>query len=372
MDHAKLTSPPDRDASFAAESDYGTMYNIIFGHSVAQMARCAALFSFADHLAHGSATAEKIAEAEGLDADATFRLMRACAAFGLMTYDKNTGFSATPLLNTLRKDDPRSLRALAVAQGGRGHWGPWGQFSEAIKTGEPQANAALGSSVWEYYATPAGAEEAEAFSQAVGGLTGAFMLEAAPLIDTRSVGFAVDVGGATGSLIHALMKENPSLHGAVLDLPRVAADATKAAEALGLQDRLLVIGGDFLVEIPSADLYLMKHILHDWADEACISILRNCRRAIKPHGRIVLIEIAMDEINPSPYVTQIDLTMMVVLGAKERTLEQYKALLIAAGFRFTRITATSTPFSLIEAVAASDKDLAGIAKPVRLPECVKT
>src|SRR3979409_2122950 len=138
MDHAKLTSPPDRDASFAAESDYGTMYNIIFGHSVAQMARCAALFSFANHLAQGSATAEKIAEAEGLDADATFRLMRACAAFGLMTYDKNTGFSATPLLNTLRKDDPRSLRALAVAQGGRGHWGPWGQFSEAIKTGSPK------------------------------------------------------------------------------------------------------------------------------------------------------------------------------------------------------------------------------------------
>jgi 2-polyprenyl-3-methyl-5-hydroxy-6-metoxy-1,4-benzoquinol methylase len=178
------------------------------------------------------------------------------------------------------------------------------------------------------------------------------MLEAAPLIDTRSVGFAVDVGGARGSLIHALMKENPSLHGAVLDLPHVSADATRAAEALGLQDRLTVIGGDFLVEVPSADLYLMKHILHDWADEACISILRNCRRAIKPNGRVVLIEIAMDEINPPPHTTQIDLTMMVVLGAKERTLEQYKALLTAAGFRFTRITTTATPFSLIEAVAA--------------------
>jgi hypothetical protein len=352
MNRAKLPSAADGYASLAAESDYATMYSIIFGHSVAQMTRCAALFSFADHLAHGPATAEKIAEAEGLDADATFRLMRACAAFGLMVYDKNTGFSATPLLNTLRKDDSRSLRALAVVQGGRGHWAPWGQFSEAIRTGKPQANATLGSSMWEYYATPAGAAEAAAFSQAVGVLTGAFMLEAAPLIDTRSVGFAVDVGGARGSLIHALMKENPSLHGAVLDLPHVSADATRAAEALGLQDRLTVIGGDFLVEVPSADLYLMKHILHDWADEACISILRNCRRAIKPNGRVVLIEIAMDEINPPPHTTQIDLTMMVVLGAKERTLEQYKALLTVAGFRFTRITTTATPFSLIEAVAA--------------------
>ena len=352
MNRARPPSPVDRHASFAAESDYGTMYNIIFGHSLAQMARCAALFSFADHLTDGPATAEKIAEAEGLDAEATFRLMRACAAFGLMIYDKNTGFSATPLLNTLRKDDPRSLRALAVVQGGRGHWEPWGQFNEAIRTGKPQASAALGSSVWDYYATPAGAEEAAAFSRAVGGLTSAFMLEAAPLIDTTSVDFAVDVGGANGSLIHALMRENPSLHGAVLDLPHVSADATRAAEALGLQDRLSVIGGDFLVEVPSADLYLMKHILHDWADEACISILQNCRRAIKPNGRVVLIEIAMDEISPPPHTTQIDLTMMVVLGAKERTLEEYKALLTVAGFRFTRITTTTTPFSLIEAVAS--------------------
>jgi hypothetical protein len=352
MDHTKLPTPDDRCASFAAEGDYATMYNIIFGHSVAQMTRCAALFSFAEHLAHGPATAGQIAEAERLDADATFRLMRACAAFGLMTYDKNAGFSATPLLNTLRKDDPRSLHAVAVAQGGRGHWAPWGQFSEAIRTGKPQANAALGSGLWEYYATPAGAEEAAAFSRAVGGLTSTFMLEAAPLIDTRSVGFAVDVGGANGSLIHALMRENPSLHGAVLDLPHVSADATRAAEVAGLQDRLTVIGGDFLVEVPSADLYLMKHILHDWADEACISILRNCRRAIKPNGRVVLIEIAMDEINPPPHTTQIDLTMMVILGAKERTLEEYKTLLSVTGFRFTRITATATPFSLIEAVAA--------------------
>src|SRR4030088_2513011 len=125
MDHAKLPSPPDRDASFAAESDYGTMYNIIFGHSVAQMARCAALFSFADHLAHGSATAEKIAEAEGLDADATFRLMRAWAAFVLMTSDKNTCFSprrySTPFARTIRGlCAPWPLPKEAVAIGGRG------------------------------------------------------------------------------------------------------------------------------------------------------------------------------------------------------------------------------------------------------------
>ena len=107
---------------FGGENDYAAMYNMICAHSVAQIVRCAALFSFADHLAAGPATAEAVARVEGLDVDATFRLMRACAAYGLMSYDKDRGFSATPLLATLRTDDPRSLCAMAMVQAGHGHW----------------------------------------------------------------------------------------------------------------------------------------------------------------------------------------------------------------------------------------------------------
>ena len=78
------------------------------------------------------------------------------------------------------------------------------------------------------------------------------MLEAARLIDTGSVEFAVDVGGASGALIHALMKQNPALRGAVLDLPENSSEAAKAAEALGLQERLSIISGDFFVKVPAA------------------------------------------------------------------------------------------------------------------------
>jgi hypothetical protein len=250
--------------------------------------------------------------------------MRACTSLGLMTYDETKGFSATALLNTLRKDDPRSLRALTMVQAGHGHWAPWGQLDEAIRAGECQAKATLGSSLWEYYATAAGAEEADAFTQAVSGVTSAVVPEAVRLVDTKSISFAVDVGGASGSLIHGFMRENPTLRGAVLDLPHVSAEATRAAEALGLQDRLQFVGGDFFAEVPSADLYLIKLVLHDWTDESCISILRNCRRAINPRGRVVLIEVVVDEIGPTPFVSQLDLTMMVVLGAKERRLLRWR------------------------------------------------
>src|SRR3981081_1978973 len=261
------------------------MYNMICAHSVAQIVRCAALFSFADHLAAGPATAEAVARVEGLDADATFRLMRACAAYGLMGYDKDRGFSATPLLATLRTDDPRSLCAMAMVQAGHGHWAAWGRLDEVIRTGRPQTEVALGSSLWAYFATAAGAREGQAFSQAMGGITGMLMRDAARLIDTGPVEFALDVGGASGALIHALMKQNPGLRGAVLDLPENSAEAAKAAEALGLQERLSIISGDFFVKVPAADLYLLKHILHDWKDAECGSILRDCRGAIKPAGR---------------------------------------------------------------------------------------
>jgi hypothetical protein len=178
------------------------------------------------------------------------------------------------------------------------------------------------------------------------------MLDAARLIDTGSVEFALDVGGASGALIHALMKQNPALRGAVLDLPENSAEAAKAAEALGLQERLSIISGDFFVKVPAADLYLLKHILHDWKDDECVSILRNCRGAIKPSGRVVLIEIVLPDLDPPPYATQVDLTMLAVLGSRERTLEEYKILLATADLRFTSFTPTATPFSLIEAVAA--------------------
>jgi SAM-dependent methyltransferase len=332
--------------------DSPTMFNMILGHVVAQLVHCAALFSLADHLADGPAAAQTIARAEGLDAAATFRLMRACAAFGLMTYNKDTGFSGTPLLATLRRDDPRRLCAGAIALSGHGHWAPWGQLAEAIRTGQPRVEATLGSSLFDYFASPAGAAEWDAFSQFLAGISAAVSEEAARLIDTHEVSLAMDVGGASGSLVHALMKANPALRGTVLDLPHAAPEATKAAEALGLGDRFSFVAGDFRDAVPTADLYLLKHVLHDWPDKTCDAILQNCRRALRPGGRVIAIELLADDNEPTPLLAQFDLTMMVASGSKERSLDEYKRLFVAANLRFVRAIATATPLFLIEAVAA--------------------
>jgi O-methyltransferase domain/Dimerisation domain len=335
---------------FGLGNDHAEMSRLIFGCTVSQVIRAAVLYSLPEHLAQGPATARSIATAESLNVDATFRFMRACASLNLLTYDGQSKFAATSLLNTLHKDNPASLRGLALVQSSETHWLPWGRFSDAIRTGEPQAIATLGRSMWEHFAdSPA---DIAAFNEAMESSSLIFNRDAAHLVDTKSVEVAVDVGGGSGTFIHALMAVNPTLRGTVFDLPSVTPTALEAEHELGVQDRFSVVAGDFFQDaIPPADLYLLKRILHDWNDDACLAILRNCRQAINPGGRIVVAETLIGEIGTPGLVPLIDLTMMVLLGGKERSLEEFQALFNAAGFRFTTIKPTSTPFVLIEAVA---------------------
>jgi O-methyltransferase/methyltransferase family protein len=348
IESTQVTS--DTRELFGVGNDHAEMFRLIFGFNVSQIIRAAALYSLPEHLAQGPATAESIAVAESLNVEATFRFMRACASLKLLTYDGHSKFAATSLLNTLRKDNPVSMRGLALIQASASHWLPWGHFSEAIRTGEPQAVATLGRSAWEHLGdSPV---EVAAFADAMKSSSIIFNRDAASLVDTQAVEVAVDVGGASGTFIHALMAVNPALRGAVFDLPAAVPAAVEAAHELGLQDRFAVVAGDFFSDpVPPADLYLLKLILHDWNDDACLAILRNCRRAINPGGRMVVAEVLMGAVGTPGLAPLMDLTMMVVLGGKERSLEEFQALFDAAGFRFTAVKPTSTPFVLIEAIA---------------------
>jgi hypothetical protein len=332
-----------------ADDNHSRMHKMILGASIAQLVRCAALFSFADHLASGPTTAEAIAAAEGLDADATYRLMRACSSFGLLIPHKERAFAATPLLRTLGKDDALSLRDLAIMQGGKAHWGPLGSLDQAVRTGRPQDEATLGAKIWDYYASPEGECEGVAVSRVMARTLAADAVTAQQ-INTSEVLVAADIGGAGGSLIRALMRLNPSLRGVLLDLPHVVADASKAPENLALSDRLSIQAGSFFEEVPTADLYLLRWILHDWGDRECLSILRNCRRAAAPRARIIIIELVLEDGPPSQFASQLDLTMMAALGGRERTLEEFTRLLQETGFTVTRSAGLVPPFSMIEAI----------------------
>jgi hypothetical protein len=144
-------------------SDNDRMMEMINGYWITQIVNAAATYALADHLAEGPAAAAEIAEMANTNPSATFRVLRACASLGLATYDGESRFTATSLLNTLRTDNPRSLRDLAMLMAGPANWLPWGRFVDCVKTGQPQAVAALGKMVFEFIAErPA---ESQTFTQ---------------------------------------------------------------------------------------------------------------------------------------------------------------------------------------------------------------
>jgi O-methyltransferase domain/Dimerisation domain len=328
---------------------YQQMTAMMTSHWVSQAVRAVADLSLADHLAGARLTAAEVAEREGSAPTTTFRLMRACVAIGLLTADANGRFGSTPLLQTLRKETPGSLRELALAMTQPSQWLPLNEFVTSVRTGQSQVSAALGMDFFDYLEQhPSQARE---FSAGVGSTTALWAADAAKAIDTSGVKLAVDVGGATGSLLQLLQEANPELHGIVFDRPNIVDDAGAQIARMGLAERTAVVGGDFFESVPPADLYLLKFILHDWDDESAITILRRCRDAMIPGGKVAIVEMVVGEPSDPGFGALMDINMLAASPGQERSLEEYDTLLAAAGLRRTAVFTTNSPQTVIEAIA---------------------
>jgi hypothetical protein len=322
------------------------LLGMIHGYWNSQVVRAAADLRLADHLAAGPLTAEEVADLESSDPHATYRLMRACTGLGLLAHDGDGRFSVTPAGALLQTGVPGSLRDHALAFGAPGHWLPWGQLPEAVRKGETQAAAVLGAGLFDYLAGQP--EEAAQFAASMQALTGAIAADAARVIDASGVSLAVDVGGGTGHLVRELMRINDGLHGLVLDFPGAANAASEAAEAEGLGTRFCAEAGDFFAAVPAADLYLLKAILHDWDDDSCVRILRNCREAARSGARMIVIENVIRDVARDRFATLLDMNMLAVTTGQERDLAAYDALFAASGWQRTAVHALPGGRSLLE------------------------
>jgi hypothetical protein len=317
---------------------------MVTGFWVTQAVRAAALYNFADHLAAGTDTAEMIAEAESTEPDATRRLMRTCASLGLMASEDGRHFTGTSLLSTLQQDDPHSLRHFAISQSAPGHWLPWGRFPEAVRTGRHQVTAAHGeANIFDYFGKHL--DEASSFTESMSNLSRASALDIAAVLDTKGVTLALDIGGAGGDVIRAMMRANPELNGGVFDLPHIVPEA---AEAEGLAGRFTTVGGNFFESVPPADLYVLKYILHDWEDADCVRILRNCRAQLADGGRIAVVDHLVGEPGQPGLAPLMDMNMLDMTGGRERQLTEFDALFTAAGLRRVNVTPAGA-FAVIEA-----------------------
>ncbi|XVQ15220.1 methyltransferase [Spirillospora sp. CA-255316] len=340
-----LAEPSPAEAEASRNAD--TLFQMLTGHWVTQTIRAAAELRIADHLANESRTAEQVAEAEASDPATTYRLMRACASIGLLVHEGGRRFSLAPLGQLLREDVPGSMREAALVQGAPGHWQSWGLFPDAVRAGGPQTERALGSDIFEYFRrTPA---EGALFSKAMTNVTGLLVLQdTVALLDLDGATRVVDIGGAEGALLLALMREHPEIEGQMFDLPHVVRDAQAAAERAGMSGRFSTVGGDFFEGVPEADYYLLKWILHDWNDEQCVKILGNMRLAARPGARVLVIEAVVDALGTPDPAALLDMNMLAVTSGQERDLDEFDVLFEASGWKRTAVAPTRSHYSLME------------------------
>jgi hypothetical protein len=321
---------------------------LLNGYQVSQAVHAAAMLGIPDLLADGARTPDELAPEAGADSDALRRLLRALAAVGVLHEDEDDRFSLTQLGDCLRRDSPDSLAAWAVFVGSPHHWTTWGHLLDGIRSGENVFKSLHGVDVWQYRAEHE--EERAVFDAAMVGLTRRTNVAILEAFDFGRFRTLVDIGGGLGTFVAGVLAAYPLLQGILFDQPHVVAGADDLLRDAGVADRCRVATGSFFDSVPEGgDAYLLKSVLHDWADEESVAILRACRRAIVSDGRLLVVERVVGRPNEGADTKFSDLNMLVMPGGRERTLEEFALLFEAAGFRLEGETPTASGFSVIEA-----------------------
>jgi hypothetical protein len=328
----------------------GQMMQWITAAWTSQTIYVAAKLGIADVLSGGPRTAEELAHLTKVDGPSLYRVLRALASIGVFAETPDGRFQMTPHAETLRSDVPGSKRALAIMFGEE-HFRAWGDMLECVRTGQPAFQRLYGKPVFEYLADHP--ENGKLFDQAMESVHGEetdAMLEG---YDFSTAKVVADVGGGNGSLMRKLLAKFPTVQGMLVDLPPVIERARPLMQAAGTLERCRLAAGDFFQAVPGgADIYLFRHIIHDWTDEQCRQILSNLRKSIAPTGKLLVAEMVIPPGNDRSFGKFLDLNMLVMAGGKERTEPEYRTLFEASGFRLTRVIPTRHEISLVEGVPA--------------------
>jgi SAM-dependent methyltransferase len=321
------------------------------GHWVTQCVSVACELRIPDLVAEKARTADELAAECGADPGAMLRFLRALVSLGILAQNDDGRFDATPLSEQFRQDVPgfgpyaRFITGREVSQA-------WGELLEAVRTGRNVFEDVFGLSFFGYFAEHP--ERGRIFNRAMTASSGTMAEEVVDAYDFSGLRTIVDVGGGQGLLLAAILRRHPEARGVLFDLPRVLEQAKEVLEGAGVADRCSVVGGDFFEAVPSGgDAYVLKSIIHDWDDERARRILSNCRKAMAPDGRVLVVDRVIPERFESSFVNQrgtlMDLNMLVLTGGRERTEEEFKELFESAGLTLRRLFPTPSGLNVIEA-----------------------
>jgi hypothetical protein len=336
---------PDAAAALVAATK---LLGILSGGWMSQAVYVAAELRVADLLTSGAKTSEELGRATGVHTPSLHRLMRTLVTFEILREHADGTFELMPMGALLRCDANHSLRSWAILCGKRLSR-EWLGLLDSVRTGEPGSTRSL------YEDLEGDQQEAAVFNQAMLELTHLAADGVAQAYDFSGMKRIVDVGGGYGQLLEAILKANPEVRGIVFDLPHATEKGRLYFQEIGLADRGEFVSGSFFESVPSgANAYVLKSVIHNWNDERAGVILQRCAQAMAGGGKLILVErIVPTRLEPSAAhraIALMDLNMLVVRGARDRTENEYRALLSSAGLRLTRIIPAVLNFSIIEAI----------------------
>jgi hypothetical protein len=325
------------------------------GHFAARAVFVCAELGLADHLIGGPLDAAALAARTGADPRALYRLLRALAAAGVFEHQADDRFALNALGETLRADKPGSVRDGVRMFHQPMFWRSWEALGHSVATGEPALDHLFGAPVFEYLA--ANPDAARHYDGGMTALNAGLLPAIVSAWDWTPYRRIVDVAGGQGSLLAAVLERAPHAEGLLLDLPHVAPKARETFAQRTLGTRAQALTGSMFDSVPGgADAYLLKWILHDWDDTACTALLGRIREAAPDHARLLVMERVLPaRATATPAVRTMmmaDLLMMIHLPGRERTEDEFRALLHGAGWRLARVVPTGCPLSIVVAEPA--------------------
>jgi len=326
------------------------MMQLLNGAHVAGAVSCLAQLGIPDLVESGPRSAEDLARETKTNPQALYRLMRATACVGVLAEGPEGMFSETPMSAVLRNNANPSLRALAIMGGRDWHGRGWSRLEHCVRTGEQALEQIYGVPIFEYLKQHP--EEGRIFHDTMTGLSMIDGPAVAAAYSFDSIHSIVDVGGGHGLLLATILAKNPHMRGTLYEVPHVV-DGARNGPLTPVMNRCILTSGDMFSSVPAgADAYIMKHIIHDWPDDVCISILTACRKGVNPGGKLLVVDAVIlpgNDFSPGKFL---DLQMLIFPGGRERTEKQFRELFTAAGWKLTRVIPTAAADSIVEGVPA--------------------
>lgn len=309
----------------------------------------AAKIKVADYLVDGPVKIDVLAAKTDSDPGALYRIMRFLSSHNVFKELENKTFALTELSEPLLSGSKNSVRDwLEHHDGDEKRWRAYGSMDYSVKTGRPAFDLIFKEGFFDFISKDAAASAG--FDLGMKNISEGEELAIVQSHDFSDYKSIVDIGGGTGDLLVKILETASDSRATLYELAHTL-DAAKQnfSTKPNLKDKIQFEEGSFFDSVPEGyDAYVLKRVLHDWNDDQCVQILKNCAKSMKRTSKLLVIDgVVPDDSRPS-IIKEIDVMMMVLFGGQERSESEWRKIVKQSGLEIISVKKTQSMLSIIE------------------------